>query len=406
MSDSDEELELHALQRKLDDAFETTRPRPGFDDELWLRIQSSRPAPSRLRDAISGFFQGIREVPAVPAAAVAVLLVVVIGVGVVTLSGLGRGGASSSSTGGSANLSAPDAGQLYAGNFGRVPTPLFDNGAKSSTTAQPATAQAGADYRGPVQLTWTGKFDLAISTAPVFRYREPSTNDADQFASALGAVLRERPSGFLGSYQASDYTLKVRGTVQSPPSSPAYFIFSSLSMPPVEAAGAGPKDLADIFLAQHSLQPQWGYTAVVDSSNDPVKVLYQRQFQTPGYGPAYLVDVNGNRYGLEVDLSANRPVLASGLMPVSFDEAEYKIVTSDTAVQSALAFSSPAQAAPATPLPSAKLDQAELVYVLVPAGNHSFYEPAFLFSGKLQVNGQTYMKHILVPAVDPSQRTP
>src|SRR5437868_9684207 len=107
MSDSDDELDLQALQRKLDDAFETTRPRPGFDDELWLRMQSSRPATSRLKDALAGFFQVIREVPAVPSAAVAVLLVVVIGVGVVTLSGLGRGGSTSFSTsGGGAHLPA------------------------------------------------------------------------------------------------------------------------------------------------------------------------------------------------------------------------------------------------------------------------------------------------------------
>jgi len=407
MSEPEEELELQALQRQLDDAFETTRPRTGFEDELWLRMQSSRPARIRLRDAFAGFVQVIREVPAVPAGAVAVLLVVVIGVGTVALSGLGRhGGGANSSTAGGANLSAPDAGQLYAGNFGRVPTPMFNNGAKSSTSAQPTAVQGASGYSGPVQLTWTGKFDLTISTAPVFRYREPSTNESDQFASALGAVLRTRPAGFLGSYQASDYTLKVRGTVQSPPSSPAYFIFSSLSMPPVEAAGATPQDLADIFLAQHSLQPQWSYTVAVDSSSDPVKVRYQRQFQAPGYGAAYLVDVNGERYGLEVDLSANRPVLASGLLPVSIDGADYKIVSSDDAIQAALAFSSPAQPAAATPIPSVQLNQAELVYVLVPAGNHSFYEPAFMFSGKLQVNGQTYVKRILVPAIDPSQRTP
>ena len=65
-----------------------------------------------------------------------------------------------------------------------------------------------------------------------------------------------------------------------------------------------------------------------------------------------------------------------------------------------------AHSAPATPLPTVQLNQAELVYVLVPAGNHSFYEPAFMFSGMLQVNGQTYVKRILVPAIDPSQRTP
>src|SRR2546430_13795423 len=98
MSDPDEELELQALQRQLDDAFETTRPRTGFEDELWLRMQSSRAAPSRLRDALSGFFQVIREVPAVPAAAVAALLVGAVGGGVVAVGGAGRrrptGGAS------------------------------------------------------------------------------------------------------------------------------------------------------------------------------------------------------------------------------------------------------------------------------------------------------------------------
>ena len=403
MSDSDEELELQALQRELDDAFATTRPRQGFEDELWLRVQSSRPAPSRLRDALSGFFQGIRAVPAVPMAAVAVLLVVVLGVGIVAISGLGRGGGYSST---SQNAEAPAGGQLYAGNFGRLPSPVLNSGSKGATASSQSLAPSAAVYGGPLQLTWTGKFDLTIATAPVFKYREPSTTDADQFASALGAALRERPQGFLGAYQTADYTLKVRGTIQSPPSSPAYFIFASLSMPPVEAAGAGPQDFASIFLAEHSLQPQWQYTVNVDSSGDPVKVIFEREFDAPGYGAAHLVGVNGNRYGLEVDLSGGRPVLASGVLPMSLDTADYKIVTSGQAIQSALASSSPTPTASATAVPMVQLNQAELVYVLVPAGDHSFYEPAFLFSGTFQVNGQTYVKRVLVPAVDPSQRTP
>ena len=53
MSDS-EDLELQALQRQLDDAFETTRPRPGFEDELWTRMQARRPVGTRLRDAWMG----------------------------------------------------------------------------------------------------------------------------------------------------------------------------------------------------------------------------------------------------------------------------------------------------------------------------------------------------------------
>ena len=407
MSESDEDLELQALQRQLDDAFETTRPRPEFEDDLWLRVQSSRPAPSRLRDAIAGLFQGIREVPAVPAAAVAAFLVVAVGIGIFAYSGLGHRSASTSTAGGA---EAPAVGDMYAGNFGRLPTPVFNAGSKNVPSA--AAAAGTTDYFGPAQLTWTGKLNLTITSAPVFRYHEPSTNAADQFASALGAALHDRPPGFLGSYDASDYTLKVRGTVQSPPSSPAYFIFSSLSMPPFDAAGAGPADLANIFLAQHSLAPQWNYTVAVDSSGDPVKVRYQRQFDAPGYGAAYLVDINGQRYGIEVDISGNRPVLVMGLLPVSLDVADYKIVSADDAIRAAVASSSGSVAAPAsasaspTAAPTVQLTQAEIVYVLVPAGDHSFYEPAFLFSGTFQVNGQTLTKRVLVPAVAPSQRTP
>src|SRR6266566_7723724 len=379
MSESDGDLELQGLQRELDDAFQTTRPRPAFEDELWLKMQTSRPPARRLGDALAAFFQGIREVPAVPLAAVAAVLVVVIGVGIIAYSGRGHlGGGGASSTAGE---SAARADQLYAGAFGAVP-----------------------EYSGPVQLTWTGKLDLTITSAPVYRYNEPSTSSADQFASALGAVLRERPSGFLGSYSAADYALKVRGTEQSPPSSPAFFIFSSPSMPAIDAAGAGPQDLANIFLAQHSLTPAWGNTIVVDSSGDPIKVRYERQFDVAGYGAAHLVDVNGDRYGLEVVLSANRPVLVSGLLPVGLETADYKIVAAGDAGQSVLAASSVGNAA--TPALTVKLTQAELVYVLAPAGGHSFYEPAYLFSGTFQLNGATLVKRVLVPAVDPSQRNP
>src|SRR4029077_3082969 len=296
----------------------------GFEDELWLRVQSSRPAPSRLRDALGGLMAGIRAVPVVPATAIAAVLIIALTVGLlVRNTNLHFGGGAANSA---AGQYAPAQGNLSSGTFGRLPTPVF-NGAKAAPSVQagqPLSATAGA-----VQYTWTGKFDLAITTAPVFRYTEPSSNAADQFATALGAALTDRPSGFLGSYFASDYTLKVRGTVQSPPSSPAYFIFSSTSMPAIDAAGAGPADQANIFLAQHSLVPQWLYTVEVDNSGDPVKVRYERKFDAPGYGSAYLVDANGQRYGLEVALSGNRPVLVSGLLPVSFDEADYRVITAD-----------------------------------------------------------------------------
>lgn len=394
MSENDEDLELAAMQRQLDDAFATTRPRQGFEDELWLRVQSSRPAPSRLRDAFAGLMAGIRAVPVVPATAIAAVLVIALTVGLlVRNTNLHFGGGAANSAG----QYAPAQGDLSAGTFGRLPTPVF-NGAKAAPSTQ--AGQSLNTAAGAVQYTWTGKLDLPITTAPVFRYNEPSSNAADQFATGLGAALSDRPSGFLGSYFASDYTLKVRGTVQAPPSSPAYFIFASTSMPAIDAAGASPADQANIFLAQHSLVPQWLYSVEVDSSGDPIKVRYERKFDAPGYGSAYLVDANGQRYGLEVDLSANRPVLVSGLLPISFDEADYRIVTADNAVAAALATGA------TSGQQKVALTQAELVYVLAPAGEHSFYEPAILFSGSQTVNGQTVVHRILVPAVDPSQRNP
>jgi hypothetical protein len=399
VSDS-EDLELQALQRQLDDAFETTRPRRGFEDELWLRVQESRAPQRRLGDAFAAFFQGLREVPAVPLSAVAAVLVVAIGAGIFLYSGLGRGGgAGGGATSLSAGQSAPRNAELA--NFGRLPTPVFGH----STKAPPQTDTAAGAYLGPWQYTWAGNLDITITSAPVFRYFEPSTNSADQFASGLGAVLRERPTGFLGFYEASGYTLKVRGTVQTPPSSPAFFIFSSLTMPAIEAAGAGPQDLADIFLSQHSLVPRWMYAVAVDSGHDPVKVSYQRQFEAPGYGAAFVVDSNGDRIGLEVDLAGgNRPVLVSGPLPVNLDVADYKVISASEAIQSAIASGGAGNSA--TPAPTVKLTQAELVYVLVPAGDHSFYEPAYLFSGTVQVNGSPVTRRVLVPAVDPSQRKP
>src|SRR5436309_2493291 len=77
-----------------------------------------------------------------------------------------------------------------------------------------------------------------------------------RLARTLGAALQGRPQRLLGSYADTTCTLKVRGTVQSPPLSPACFILGNVSMPQIDAAGAGPQDLAAIFLAQHSLLPQ------------------------------------------------------------------------------------------------------------------------------------------------------
>jgi len=405
VSDQEEDLEVLALQRRLDDAFATTRPRRDFEDELWARMQASRPATNRFRDAIAGLIQGVREVPAVPAAAVATLLVVLVGVGLFAYIGIGQrqGGSATTALSNGAGGSSRSGDQASAGGFGLIPSPAFGQGLAPTAPETSASNPKGGEFAGPAQLVWAGQSSIVVTGAPVFRYREPSTNTADQFASALGAVLRGRPEGFLGSYSSSDYTLKVRGTVQSPPSSPAYFIFAGLTMEQVQAAGASQADLANIFLAEHKLDPLWSYTVSVDQSGDPIKVVYERQFEVPGYGLAHLVNNNGARYGLEVDLSNDRPVVVSGMLPMNLDGAYYNLASPADAIQPAL---NPPPVASVAPLPKIQLTQVDLVYVLVPAGDHSFFEPAYLYSGTMQRNGVTYTKHVLEPAVDPSQRKP
>lgn len=408
MSEHDEELELQAMERELEDAFATTRPRAGFEDELWLRMQAQRPAPNRIRDVFTGFWQGVRAVPMVPAAATAAVLVVAIGVGLLAYTGSRQGPRGASTAAGSSQFSGGSSLALQGGNFGRVPTPSFNPVVKcgsylptgpSDTRASPASA---TPYFGPATLTWAGQLNVTISSAPVFRYREPSAKMADAFAAALGAGLDDRAIG-LGTYSARDYKLIVRGTLQSPPRSPVYIIAPTPLMPQVAASGAGPTDVATLFLAEHSLVPQWPYTVVVQGTSDWTQVLFVRQFDAPGYPtPAKLIDSDGEPYGLEVDLKGNAVQGVVGLLPVNLDMANYPIISGDRAVQAAL---TPKQSPPSSPGPAVQLTKAELVYVLAPAGAQSFYEPAYLFSGTFQMGGATYVMRVMVPAVDPSLRT-
>jgi hypothetical protein len=409
MSEQDEDLELQALQRELDDAFATARPRAGYDDELWLRMQAARPAQSRSRDAFAGFFRGILAVPKVPAAAVATVLVLALGLGLLVNSGALHGPGSASTASSGQKFSEASLGLRAGDTFGKLPTPVFNpviaNVVPHSGSPNDGYfAPAQVPYFGPATLTWTGQMNVNIASAPVFRYREPAPSKADEFATALGAAPNGQPAGYLGSYTARSYSLTVRGTVKTPAESPTYVITTNPLMPGVQAAGASPADLTSVFLAEHSLTPQWPAAVVVLGSGERVRVLFVRQFEAAGYGPANLVDSRGEPYGLAVDLNGNSVARAQGLLPLNLDTATYPVIPGDQAIKIALAPSSKPQAS-ATPAPAVELTKADLVYVLAPAGDHSFYEPAYLFSGAFQMNSSTYVMRVLVPAIDPSQRS-
>src|ERR1700674_4168922 len=134
----DEDLDLQALQRQLDDAFQTTRPRPAFEDELWLRMQSRRPVWQRLRESLAGVIEGFREAPAVPTAAVAIVLILLVGAGIFTLGGLHPGGGASRTTGSSPNGGGDKSLQpATMPAFGPLPAPVSASGAHNVRSPAP-----------------------------------------------------------------------------------------------------------------------------------------------------------------------------------------------------------------------------------------------------------------------------
>jgi len=412
MSDN-EDRDLQALQRQLDDAFETTRPRAGFEDDLWSRMQARRPPWVQVRDFFAGLIASVRRVPAAPAATVAVVLVLAIGIGIISFGGFHGGGAGGATSATSRDSqTAPFAGGANApGAFGRLPGPALQPipGAETAPkTAGPTGPLAGQSavglYFGPANLVWAGQFNFQVTSATVYRYAEPTMATADQFAAALGASPQPGPTGSagLGSYSGTGFVLGVAGTTQSPLREPFFFLTPDRSSLP--APGPTATDTANAFLAAHNLMPAWPYVVATVPAADVVRVLYLRQFAVQGVGQSYLVDGVGERHGLEVDLRQGQPLQAAGPLPVTLDTADYPIISAALAVQSALK-SSPAAAASIEPIPTVRLTTVEVVYALAVAGDHSFYEPAFLFSGSFTHNGVTYVKRVLVPAVDPSQRS-
>jgi hypothetical protein len=403
----EEDLDLLALQRQLDDAFETTRPRPAFEDELWLRLQSRRPLWRRFGEGLAGLFEGMMEAPAVPAAAVAIVLIVLVGAGIVA-NGLHPGGGASSvssATKGGSGTFAPNA----ASEFGPLPVPALVPGAsRTATSAVPPTARiadsaSGAPnsiYFGPATLTWAGQLSVPAANLPVYRYQEPSRIAADQFAASLGAGSAGQPvPGALGTYSADDFTLVVTGSVAQPAQEPSFNLTET--KPPSATPPRDPVGVATSYLAAHSLIPTWPYQAEVQKVGDTVRVRLLRSFDVPAQGRAGLVDGVGDRYGIEVDLVAGQPLVREmGPLPLSLDAVDYPVISAGQAIVSAVASS--ATSAGSTPYPVVRLTKAELVYTLVVAGDHSFYEPAFLFSGTFTDHGTTYVKRVLVPAVAPA----
>ena len=389
MSERDEELELEALQRQLDDAFETTRPRSGFEDELWLRIQRRRPFGERIRDIFSGLWVSFREAPAVPLGAVALLVIVVVGVGIVGPNLL-RPSHNAYSTAQAPQSGGAAKGDTYLG--GKVPTPVLHPGQFDTGVAPPATVQAPEAaatsnlYFGPANLAWAGTFATDSVNAPVLIYAEPT---ADQMHLALAS-----------NSSLQGLSEEVRSSVKQLPREPVFIVSETNKG---AALGLDPAVAASTFLSAHNLEPSWPYTVDVIASGRVARVIFQRQFPLDSGGTAHLVDWNGTRYGTEVDI-VNGTRSAVGPLPLGLQSVSLPLISNADAAQLAVS-EPPASPAAITPTPTVKLDKVELVYALAIAGPNGFYEPAYLFSGQFTYNGQTYEKRVLVPLVAPAFRS-
>lgn len=405
MSEQDDDLELEALQRQLDDAFSTVRPPSEFADDLWLRMQAKRPLWEKVGDAWSALWTGLREAPAVPAAAVAVVLVVAVGAALVTLNG--RNGlqqtASQQSTAQSAG-GAKTSLSAASGPFGSLPRPALQaSGARLSydsftnpTTTTPTApandlhiAPAGNYYFGPANLSWSGSLPAAMSTAPVYRYTEPGSSELAAFATGLGATPTSGTGG--RELRGTGFTLILNASTVSPVQEAFYLVAPDAGPSPTVA---NPEGLANALLSSLSLLPNWSYTVAVDAAGGITKVHFLRKFQLGGRGAAFLVDSLGDRYGLEVDERDGRVLSAAGPIPVKLETADYPIISGAAAVRAALSSSSANSVNPAV-----KLTSVELVYALAVTSGQSFYEPCYLFSGTFQLKGVTYVKRVLISAI-------
>jgi hypothetical protein len=312
------------LERRLEAMFASARPRAGFEDQLWKQLQARRPWPRRLLEWL--------VVPAHLTPALAAL-VVVAGVGWLATSFHPAGNTTTSG-----NFAAPS--RATAPAFGLLP-PLSSAGKGAANAVSPAMPAPGVSG-GPALPTASGSDAAQAATGelPVYRFDQPS-------ASALAAA-------------ATALTDSSGLPVQVLPGDPATgrapsFQLTGLS---VTVGPEGQAAAAQDFLGHHNLLPQYSYQVLVGSD----RVVYNRQFLGGSSGSIPDVTPDGRPAGLEVVFSGGELVSVSGPLELALASSPYptRSLTSSAAYLSGAS---------------------RLVYVLVVAGGHGYYEPEVRASG-------------------------
>jgi hypothetical protein len=390
--------ELDELERRLSRAFAGTRPRRGFEDELWGRLERRRPAGRRWPWRLAPW-------PAVGAVAAAL----VIGLTVVALPQLSArhpaGGTATSQTdsgvqqpargqAGTAGAARPNQlREAAAGSFGQLPSPVL-----AGDQVLPATSTSGGalvPYFGPARLTVAAQLPATPGTLTVYRYPEPTAADRDAFAARLGAS-RAGVAGTPTFYRAPSFRLDlVPGSTLLEPR----FTVSGIAGGP---SGSDFQAVADQFLAAHGLTPSW--PAGVHSAEGPEghTVLYQRQFPVAGTSPAGELDQVGSGVGLDVLVASGAVTRVRGPLPLSLEGSAYRSRGPEQAARDAVT-APPGSGDRGPGIPQVVLNRAVLGYMAVGDGDHGYYLPVYLFTGTFSSGGVTMEKRVVIPALDASQ---
>jgi len=183
----------------------------------------------------------------------------------------------------------------------------------------------------------------------------------------------------LGAYNGPGFTLTITSSSRLPSRETFLLLFikCTMSLSPGSAAIGDAK----VYLVSHNLLPTWSANAGPRTSRTGSLVFgISASSSCLGAGRRLSSMARAEPYGLELDVnngSQTQVARTDARRPDRFHVSDH---LGRSGVRSALV-SSPSGTDAITPVPTVRLTSAQLVYVLVGAGDHSFYEPAFLFSG-------------------------
>jgi hypothetical protein len=393
MSDFYEDPEL---ERQLESAFRSTRPRRGFEDELWRSLQRRR----ALREKVGSWLGGVPWIPAL--ATVSAVAVVLVGF-VFFLANAGSGGAGSAASRSAANQSQARAGAAGATRTGpAADSTALDVGPKAFGPLPPVPTTVTTAYTGGLELSLSAQLPALPPSLPVYRYTEPTGGDITSFAGNRGAPQpAPAPQGGTAagsSFAGSGIDVTVLGSDAKNLVGPTYIVNWTRASGNQASTGAlsdgQAAQIAAAYLTQLNL-PASENPTVRNSGAAGAQVLYPSQINA-GSGPVPAVDAQGHPIYTQVSMRGDGQVFqASGPVPVLVRRSLYAAASAATLQQLP-------NAATGAPRVRADLTSARLVYVAVPASGGGYLEPAILLTGSFQAEGRTYEVAVMVSALDAS----